>query len=171
MKWKYKWNELFFFNDTLSAKIKNWTQSRGMLLVTNLTNMGKQKVSKQNGEQTSHYKGFNPEYSLEGLIWKLRLQTFGHLMQRTDSLERPWSWGRLKTGKEGDDRGWDGWMASQTRCTWVWANSGSWWWTGRPGVLLSMGSQRVGHDWATKLNWTELACVTFLLDDAGLGFS
>ena len=67
--------------------------------------------------------------------------------------KRPWCWERLKAGGEGDDRGWDGWMASRTQWTWVWVNSGSWWWTGRPGVLWSMGSQRVGHDWATELNW------------------
>ena len=61
----------------------------------------------------------------------------------------------LGAGGEGDDRGWDGGMASLTRWTWVWVNSGSWWWTGRPDVLQFMGSQRVGHDWATWLNWTE----------------
>ena len=76
-------------------------------------------------------------------------------MPRTDHLKRPWCWERLKAG-EGDVRGWDGWMASLTRCTWVWASSGSWWWTGKPGVLQSMGSQRVGHDWTTELNCTEL---------------
>ena len=59
----------------------------------------------------------------------------------------------LGAGGEGDDRGWDGWMASLTRCTWVSVNSGSWWWTGRPGLLRFMGSQRVGHDWATDLIW------------------
>ena len=64
-------------------------------------------------------------------------------------------WEGLGAGGEGDDRGWDGWMASLTRWTWVWVNSRSWWWTGRPGVLQFMGSQRVGHDWATELNWTE----------------
>ena len=64
------------------------------------------------------------------------------------------SWERLKRGGEGDDRGWDGWMALPTQCTWVWVNSGSWWWTGRPGVLRFMGSQRVRHDWVTELNWT-----------------
>ena len=85
-----------------------------------------------------------------------QLQYFGHLMQRVDSLERPWCWGGLGAGGEGDDRGWDSCMASPTRWTWVWVNSGSWWWTGRPGVLWFMGSQRVGHDWATELNWTEL---------------
>ena len=63
--------------------------------------------------------------------------------------------GALRAGGEGDDRGWGGWMASPTRWMWVWVNSGSWWWTGRPGVLQFMGSQRVGHDWVTELNWTE----------------
>ena len=65
-------------------------------------------------------------------------------------------WERLKIGGEGGNRGWNGWMASQTRWTWVWVNSGSWWWTGRPGVLQFKGSQRVGHNWATELNWAEL---------------
>ena len=69
-------------------------------------------------------------------------------------MSPPWCWERLKVG-EGDDKGWDGWMASPTQCTWVWVNSGSWWWTGRPGVLQSMGLQRVGHDWGTELNSTE----------------
>ena len=70
--------------------------------------------------------------------------------------KRPWCWEKLKVRGEGDDRGWDGWMASPTQWSWVWVNSGSWWWTGRPGVLQSMGSQGVGHDWATELNWTFL---------------
>ena len=68
-------------------------------------------------------------------------------------LKRPWCWERLKAGGEGDDRGWDDWMASLTQWTWVWVNSGSWRWTGRPDMLQSMGSQRVGHDWANELNW------------------
>ena len=70
-------------------------------------------------------------------------------------LKRPWCWERLRAGGEGDDRGWDRWMASPTQWTWVWVDSGSWWWRGRPGVLQFMGSQRVGHEWATELNWTE----------------
>ena len=69
-------------------------------------------------------------------------------------LKRPWCWERLRAGRERGDRGWDGWTASPTQWTWVWVNSGSWWWTGRPGVLQVMGSQRVGHDWATELNWS-----------------
>ena len=71
-------------------------------------------------------------------------------------LERTWCWERLKVGGEGDNRGWDGWMASPTWWTWVSVNSGSWWWTGRPGVLRFMGSQRVEHDWATDLIWSDL---------------
>ena len=67
-------------------------------------------------------------------------------------LKRLWCWERLRAG-EGDNRGWDGWMASLTQWTWVWVKSGSWWWTGKPGVLWFMGLQRVGHDWATELNW------------------
>ena len=70
----------------------------------------------------------------------------GHLMRRIDSLERPWCWGRLKVGGEADHRRWDSWMASPTRWTWVWVSFGSWWWTGNPGILQSMGSQRIRHD-------------------------
>ena len=87
-------------------------------------------------------KAISPEYSLEGLMLKLKLH-----------LKRLWCWEKLRAGGEGDDRGRDGWMASRTQWTWVWVNSGSWWWTGRPGVLRFKGSQRVGHDWATELNW------------------
>ena len=86
-------------------------------------------------------------------------------MRRVGSLERLWCWEGLGAGGEGDDRGWDGWMASLTRWTWVWVNSGSWWWTGRPGVLRFMGSQRVGHDWATEL--TELNCMRAVLVPKG----
>ena len=72
-----------------------------------------------------------------------------------------WCWKGLGAGGEGEDRGWDVWMASLTRWTWVWVNSGSWWWTGRPGMLWFMGLQRVRHNWATELNWTDvLAIVT-----------
>ena len=94
-------------------------------------------------------KEISPECSLEGLMLKLKLQYFGHRKELTH-LKRPRRWEGLKARGEGDDRGWDSWMASPTQWTWVWVNSGSWWWTGRPGVLQSMGSQRVGHNWATE---------------------
>ena len=99
-------------------------------------------------------KEIRPGCSLEGLMLRLKLQYFVHLMQRVDSLEKTLMLGGIGAGGEGDDRGWDGWMPSLTRWTWVWVNSGSWWWTGRPGVLKFMRSQRVRHDWATELtNW------------------
>ena len=79
----------------------------------------------------STLKEISPEYSLEGLMLKLKRQYFGHLMQRTDSFEKT----LMKAGGEGDDRVWDGWMASLTQWTWVWVSSRSWWWTGKPGVL------------------------------------
>ena len=104
----------------------------------------------------STLKEISPGCSLEGLMLKLKLQYFSHLMGRVDSLEKTWCWEGLGVGGEGDNKGWDGWMASPTQWTWIWVNSGSWWWTGRPGVLQFMGSQRVRHDWVTELNWTEL---------------
>ena len=94
-------------------------------------------------------KYISPGCSLEGLMLKLKLQYFGHLMGRVESLEKTLMLEELGAGGEGDNRGWDGWMAS---LTWVWVNSRIWWWTGRPGVLRFTGSQRVGHDWASELN-------------------
>ena len=92
---------------------------------------------------------------------KLKLQYFGHLMRRADSFEKILMLGKIEVGEKGDNRGWDGWMASLTQWTWVWVDSGSWWWTGRPGVLQSTGSHRVGHDWVTELNWnSENHCST-----------
>ena len=86
---------------------------------------------------------------------KLKLQYFGHLIfEELTHLKRPWCWERLKAGGEGDDRGWNGWMASPTQWTWVWVNSGSWWWTGRLGMLPSLG--RKVSDTTEWLNWTEL---------------
>ena len=84
--------------------------------------------------------------------WSWNSNTLANWCKELTDLKRPWCWERLRAG-EGDDRGWDGWMASLTRGTWVWVNAGSWWWTGRPGGLWFMGSQRVGHDWVTELNW------------------
>ena len=101
-------------------------------------------------------KETSPGCSLEGMMLKLKLQYFGHLMRRVDSLEKTLMLGRLGAGGKGDDRGWDIWMVSQTRWTLVWMNSGSWWWTGRPGVLQFTGSQRVRYDWRTELSWIEL---------------
>ena len=85
--------------------------------------------------------------------WSWNSNTLATSCEELTHWKRPWCWEGLRAGGEGDDRGWDGWMASPTRWTWVWVSSRSWWWTGRPGVLWFMGSQRVRHDWATELNW------------------
>ena len=99
-------------------------------------------------------KEISPGISLEGMMLKLKLQYFGHLMRRVDSLEKTLMLEGLGAGGEGDDRGWDGWMASLTRWTWVWVNSGRCWWTGRPGMLRFMGRKEL--DTTERLNWTEL---------------
>ena len=104
-------------------------------------------------------KEISSEYSLEGLMLKLKLQSFDHLMQRTDSFEKT-----LMLSKSEGKRRRMRWLDGITDWwTWVWATR-SWWWTGKPGVLQSMGLQRGGHNWATELNWTELHCLvhTFL---------
>ena len=126
---------------------KNWCFWTVVLEKTLESPLDCQEIQRVNPKEIS------AEYSLEGLMLKLKLQYFGHLMQRRDSFERPWCWERLKAGGEGDDRGWDDWMASPTRWTWVWVSSRSWWWTGKPDILQSIGFQRVGHDWGTELNW------------------
>ena len=86
--------------------------------------------------------------------WSWSFNTWATWCKELTHWKRPWCWEILKAGGEGDNRGWDGWMASLTWWTWVWVSFGSWWWTGKPSVLQSMGSQRVGHDWVTELNWS-----------------
>ena len=102
----------------------------------------------------------SPGCSLEGLMLKSwNANTLATSCEELTHWKRLWRWEGFRAGREGDDRGWDDWMASPIRWTWVWVNSGSWWWTGRPGMLRFMGSQRVGHDWAnwTELNWFTIA--------------
>ena len=87
--------------------------------------------------------------------WSWNSNTLATWCEELTHWKRPWCWEVLKAGVEGDASGWDGWRASLNWWTGVWPSSGSGWWTGRPGVLRYMGSQRVGHDWATELDWTE----------------
>ena len=96
-------------------------------------------------------KEISPGISLEGMMLKLKLQYFGYLLQRADSLKKTLMLGGIGGRRRRADRGWDGWMASLTQWTWVWASSGSWCWIGKSGVQQSMGSQRVGHDWSTEM--------------------
>ena len=103
----------------------------------------------------STLKEISPGCSLEGLMLKLKLQYFGHLLRTVDSLERLWCWVGLETGGEGDDRGWDGWVALLTQWMWVWVNSGSWWWQGGLACCDSWGHKEL--DTNERLSWTELA--------------
>ena len=106
--------------------------------------------------------------------WGWNSNTLATSCEELTHWKWPWCWEGLGAGGEGDDRGWDGWMGSPTRWTWVWVNSGSWWWTGRPGVLQFMGSQRFGLDWATELNWSVWLVVLrfwYLNPEMLMGFS
>ena len=110
------------------------------------------------GEDSSESLGIQPVNPKGNWPWILSWRWSSNTLawcKEPMHWKRPWCCERLRAGGEGDDRGWDGWLASLTQWTWVWVNSRSWWWTGRPGVLRFMGSQGVGHDWATELNWTD----------------
>jgi len=105
--------------------------------------------------QPVHPKGNKPlSVHWKNWCWIWSSNTLATWYEELTHWKRPWFWERLRAGGEGDDRGWDGWMASQTQWIWVQGNSQGWWWTRRPGMLQCMGSQRVGHDWVTE--WTEL---------------
>ena len=100
------------------------------------------------GDQSWVFIGRTDAKAETSILWPPHAKSLTH-------WKRPWCWERFRAGEEGDNKGWDGWMASLTQWIWIWVDSGSWWWTGRPGMLRFMGSQRVGHDWVTELNWTE----------------
>ena len=105
------------------------------------------------GNPTINPKEINPEYSLEGLLLKLKLNTLATWCKELTHWKRPWCWERLKSGGEGDDRGWDDWMASLTWWTWVWITVGNCWWTGKPSLLQSMGHKESDMTEWTELNW------------------
>ena len=126
---------------------KNWCFWTAVLEKTLGSPLDSKEIKPVNPKGNQHW------IFIGGLMHKLKLQYFSYLMRRADSLEKTLMLGGIGDRRKGDDGGWDGWMASPTRWTWAWVNSGRWWWTGRPGVLRFMGLQRVGHDWATELNW------------------
>ena len=100
--------------------------------------------------------------------WSWNSNTLASWCEEVTHLKRPWCWERLKAGGEGDGRGWVGWMLSPSQWIWVWASSGSCWWTGRPKVLWFMGTQRVGHEWMTELNLTDWCSYCHFLNCLGL---
>ena len=102
-----------------------------------------------------HPKGNQSWMFIGNWCWSWNSNILSTLFEELTHLKRPWCWERLMAGGKGDGRGWDGWVASLTQRTWVWTNSRSWWWTGSPGLLRFMGSQRVRHDWMTEVYSTD----------------
>ena len=111
--------------------------------------------------QPVHPKGSVLNIHWKDWCWSWNSNTLATWCKALTHLKRVWCWERLRAA-EGDNRGWDGWMASPTQWTWVWVDSWSWWWTGKPGVLQSMGLQRVRHDWVIELNWSYLVFTLIL---------
>ena len=138
--WELDYKEIWVLN--------NWCSWTSVLEKTFQSPLGCKEIYQ------SIPKEISTEYSLEGLMLTLKLQYFGHLMQRSNSRKRPQCWERLKAGGEWNDRGWDDWMASLIWWTWVMdmSSSRSWWWIEKPGLLQSMGLQRVRQNWVTELN-------------------
>ena len=108
-------------------------------------------------------KEISPGVHWKDWCWRWNSSIFATWCKELTHLKRPWFWEGLRTRGEGDNRGWDSWMASPTQWTWVWVDSGCWWWTGRPGLLRFMGSQRVVHYWVTELNWgIKCICIAWM---------
>ena len=115
------------------------------------------------GDQSWVFIGRTDAEAETPILWPPHAKSW--LIGKDPDAGRDWG-----AGGEGDNRGWDGWMASPTLCTWVWVNSGSWWWTGRPGVLQFTWLRRVGHDWATELNWINSKWIKYYLYIKVIGF-
>ena len=126
-----------------------WTAVLEQTLESLLDSKEIKPVSPKGNQSWIFWKGW-------GWCWRWNSNTLATWCEELTHWKRPWCWERLKAGGEGDNRGWDGWMASPIWWTWVWANSRSWWWTRKPGMLQSVGLQRARHDWVTKLNWTDI---------------
>ena len=148
----------FFLWSYMDVRIELWRKLRAEELMLLNCGVGEDSWIPWTARRSNQsiLREIGPECSLEGLCWSWNSNSLATWCKELTHLKRPWCWERLKAGGEGDDRGWNGWMASPAQWTWVWVNSGSWWWTGRSGVLRFMGSQRVRHNWATELNWTKL---------------
>ena len=144
------------FFPVVMYRCESWTIKKAECLRINAFELWCWRSLSLERSNQSILKEISPEYSLEGLMLKSKLQYFGHLMWRTDSFEKTLMLGKIEgRQRRGRDRGWGGWMASLTQLTWVWVNFRSWRWTRWPGMLQSMVSQRDMTDWVTELNWTD----------------
>ena len=129
-----------------------------------------ESLGRQGDPTSPSYRRSDLSIHWKNWCWSWNSNTLATWCEELTLWKRHWCWERLKAGVEGDGRGWDGWMASPTQWIWVWVNSGSWWWTGRPGVLQCMGSHGVRHDWVTELNWTDSISTVLWLPSLSLLF-
>ena len=129
-----------------------------------------ESLGRQGDPMSPSYRRSDLSIHWKNWCWSWNSNTLATWCEELTLWKRHWCWERLKEGVEGDGRGWDGWMASPTQWIWVWVNSGSWWWTGRPGVLQCMGSHGVRHDWVTELNWTDSISTVLWLPSLSLLF-
>ena len=136
-----------------------FSKCQGTAIVSKILYSVKNYMSR--GRAKSRQLDIKKDWLPTKLMENIDIDFFGQLLRRADSFEKTLMLGKIEGRGEGYNRGWDGWMASPIQWTWVWVDSRSWWRTGRPGMLRFMGSQRVGHDWATELNWTELNWIGF----------
>ena len=139
--WRRKWQPIPVF-------LPGESQGRGSLVGCCLWDHAEPDITEVTQQQRRSVLGVH----WKDWCWSWNSNTLATSCEKLTHWKIPWCLEGLGAGGEGEDRGWDGWMASPTRWTWVWGDSRSWWWTGRPGVLRFMGSQKVRHDWATELN-------------------
>ena len=145
---------------------KGWVPKNGRLQIVVLEKSLESPLDREETKPVNP-KGNQPWIFIgKDWCWSWNSNTLATWCEEPIHWKRPWCWERLEAG-EGDNRGWDGWMASLMQRAWVWIGSRSWWWTGKPGMLQSMGSQRVGQDWATELNCTAKSRFTGKDPDAG----
>ena len=143
ISFRMDWLDLLAVQGTLKSLVQPYSSKALILLIQSSGLIPLQGAVNPKGNQSWIFFGRTDAEAETPILWPPDVKSC--------HWKWPWCWERLKVGREGDARGWDGWMASLTQWTWVWASSGNWWWTGRPGMLQSMGSQRVRHDWATEL--------------------
>ena len=153
------WSRLWFFQwSCMDVRVGLWRKlsaKKLMLLNCDVGEDSWESLGLQGDPTSPSWRRSVPGVQWKDWCWSWNFNTLATSWEELTHLRRLWCWERLRAGGEGDDRGWDGWMASPTWWAWLWVSSGSWWWTGRPGVLRFMGSQSVEHDRATELNWTE----------------
>ena len=159
-KWILSISRLYALSSTLAWMWRRLSAEEFMLLNCGVGEDSWESLGLQGDPTSPFWRRLALGFLWKEWCWSWNSSTLATSCEELTHWKRLWCWEGLGAGGGGDDRGWDGWMASLTRWTWVWVNSRRWWWTGRPGVLWFMGLQRVGHDWVTDLNWTDGQCMS-----------